>query len=226
MPQGTERLVAIGLGTGDPSRSGLAGWHAGAQLPYLGWSSALGRGCLVTSRGEQIPGHAQRGEAGWVSGAELARGVSTVTTRFADAVRTVVVVLDDPTALGGDAAGRRLVLGLDGAERVTDDRGQDLPPALLTAENRSVLAWAVAPGTGPVTVTVATQTGWSLVGVLACADLDPQGALALVSARGLDAALAPFVPGTEGSTRLAWQHDDPPRRRTARRRRPATERAR
>lgn len=226
VPRGTERLVAVGLGTGDAVRTGLAGWHAGAQLPYLGWSSALGRGCLVTSRGEQIPAHEQRGEAGWVSGAELARGVSTVTTRFSAAVRTVVVVLDDPTALGGDAVGRRLVLGLDGAERVTDARGQDLPPALLTAENRSVLAWAVAPGDGPVSVTVATGTGWSLVGVLATADLDPQGALALVGARGLDAALAPFVPGTEGTTRLAWQHDDPPRRGTARRRRTTTGRAR
>jgi hypothetical protein len=216
VPQGTERLVAVGLGTGAQPGSGLAGWHAGAQLPYLGWSSALGRGCLVTSRGEQIPAHEQRGEAGWVSGAELARGVSTVTTRFAAAVRTVVVVLDDPTALGGEAAGRRLVLGLDGAERVTDARGQDLPPALLTAENRSVLAWAVAPGGGPVTVTVATETGWSLVGVLGATDLDPQGAIALVSARGLDAALAPFVAGAQGATRLTWQHDGPPRRRPTR----------
>lgn len=217
VPQGTERLVAIGLGTGEPARTGLDGWHAGAQLPYLGWSSALGRGALVTSRGEQVPAHAERGEAGWVSGAELARGVATVTTRFTAPVRTVVVVLDDPTALGGDSVGRRLVLGLDGAERVTDARGEDLPPVLLSAENRSVLAWAVAPGQGPVTVTVATQEGWSLVGVLGTADLDPQGAVALVSARGLDAALAPFTPGTEGASRLSWQVPTPARRRPVRR---------
>ena len=57
----------------------------------------------------------------------------------------MVLVLDDPTALGGETAGRRLVLGLDGAERVTDARGEDLPPVLLAPENRSVLAYAVAP---------------------------------------------------------------------------------
>jgi hypothetical protein len=205
VPQGTERLVAIGQGTGDATRSGLDGWHAGAQLPYLGWSSALGRGCLVRSHGESITPHAERVDAGWVTGAELARGLSTVTTRFTTAPRTVVIVLDDPTALGGEATGRGLVLGLDGAERVTDARGVDVPPVLLASENRSVLAYAVAPTGGPVTITVASEQGWSLVGVLASPGLGPDAAVATVSARGLDAALNPFVPATSGTSRLVWQ---------------------
>ncbi len=185
VPQGSERLVAIGQGTGEGTRSGLDGWHAGAQLPYLGWSSALGRGCLVRSRGEAINPHAERVDAGWVTGAELARGVSTVTTRFTNASRTVVIVLDDPTALGGASAGRRLVLALDGAERVKDARGEDLPPVLLASENRSVLAYAVAPTAGPVTVTVACEQGWSLVGVLASPELSPDGAVVPRSVPGV-----------------------------------------
>lgn len=211
VPQGTERLVAIGLGTDEVAGTGLDGWHAGAQLPYLGWSTALGRGCIVRSRGEAIRAHAERADAGWVSGAELARGVSTVTTRFSGAPRTVVLVVDDPTALGGDAAGRRLVLGLDGAARVTDARGEELPPVLLASENRSVLAYAIAPDeSGSVVVTVASEQGWSLVGVLASAALGPDAAVALVAARGLDAALNPLAPGTTGTSRLAWQSPDQP----------------
>lgn len=211
VPQGTERLVAIGLGVDEVVSTGLDGWHSGALLPYLGWSSALGRGCLVHSRGEAIRAHTERADAGWVSGAELARGVSTVTTRFTDSPRTVVIVVDDPTALGGDAAGRRLVLGLDGAERVTDARGEQLPPVLLASENRSVLGYAIAPtGAGPVVVTVASEQGWSLVGVLASTDLGPDGAVSLIAARGLDAALDPLAPGTTGTSRLAWQAPQEP----------------
>ena len=37
---------------------------------------------------------------------------------------------------------------------------------LLAMENRSVLAYDVVPdGTGPVVVTIASELGWSLVGV-------------------------------------------------------------
>lgn len=38
-------------------------------------------------------------------------------------------------------------------------------------------------------VTITSQDGWSLVGVMANAEVDATGAVALVSSRGLDAAL-------------------------------------
>ena len=216
VPPGTERLVAIGLGgPGGSHRLGLDGWHAGAQLPYLGWSAALGRDCLVRSHGGPIRAHDQRAEAGWVTGAELAAGESTVITRFVTAPRTIVVVLDDPNAFGGESAGRRLVLGLEGADRVTDARGHDLPPVLLAAENRSVLAYAVLPTGGPVTVTVSTQEGWALVGVLGSKDLGPDAAVSLIGARGLDAALTPFVTGSTGASRLVWRAPKGDRHRAA-----------
>ena len=216
VPPGTERLVAIGLGgPGGANRLGLDGWHAGAQLPYLGWSAALGRDCLVRSHGGPIRAHDQRAEAGWVTGAELAAGESTVISRFVTAPRTIVVVLDDPTAFGGESSGRRLVLGLEGADRVTDGHGHDLPPVLLAAENRSVLAYAVSPTGGPVTVTVSTQEGWSLVGVLGSKDLGPDAAVSLIGARGLDAALTPFVTGSTGASRLVWRAPKGDRHRAA-----------
>lgn len=226
----TERIVVVGLGRADDARpvsgSGLVGWHAGMQLPYVGWSTAVGPGCTVRTRGEGISRHPERSGAGWVSGAELARGVSTVATRFADPVTTVVIVLDDPSAFGADAAGRELLLGLAGAVRVVDGSGGPKPPVVLVAENRSVLAYdVVAPaepqGPGPenaVTVTVASEDGWSVAGVLGAAGLDAEAAIALITARGLDAAIAPLAAGSTGTTTLRWLG---PRRPPARPRRSA-----
>ena len=211
VPAGSERLVVVGLGEaragGSPEPEGLQldGWHSSLQLPYLGWSSALGRGCTVRSVGRPLRDHRERLDAGWVSGAELAIGRSTVVTRFTAQVRTVVIVLDDPTSLGEEVPGRRIVMGLTGAARLQDASGRERPPALLSAESRSVLAYdIVVDGTGPVTVTIASETGWSLVGVLGSAELSGESALSLVSSLGLDAAAGALHAGPTGRTRVEW----------------------
>jgi hypothetical protein len=210
--RGTERLAVIALGEGAEREFGLAGWHGAMQMPYVGWSTALGARCTVRSRAEGIARHRERVNAGWLEGAELARGLSTVSTRFSQPVSTVLVVLDDPEALGGDVGGRRLVLGLDKATRATDASGEERPPVVLTAENRSVLAYDVVPSQegGPVTVTVATEQGWSLAGVLGAAGTTADSAVAAVAARGLDASLRPLVPGSGGGLRLVWLRGEQP----------------
>jgi hypothetical protein len=210
--RGTERLAVVGLGTPDESRplstGGLWGWHAGVQLPYIGWSTALGAGCTVRSRGEGIRRHRQRSVAGWVSGAELARGDSTVTTRFAMPVTVVVVVLDDPNAFGDVHEARDLVLALEGATRATDAAGLPLPPVVLTSELRNVVAYDVVPERGDdrpaVRVTVASEEGWSLAGVLGADRLTAESAIAAITARGLDAATNPVAAAGQGVARLAW----------------------
>ncbi|MFN7929971.1 MAG: hypothetical protein U0Y68_19035, partial [Blastocatellia bacterium] len=183
-------------------------WHAGMQMPYAGWATGIAPGCVVHSVGEPLRQHRERLDAGWVSGAELARGVSTVTTTFAEGVKTVVIVLDDPAAFGDPTGGRQLLLGLDGAARVREANGEERPPVLLAMENRSVLAYDIQPEGGrPVVVTIATETGWSLVGVMGAADVDATGAIALISARGLDAATRPLAPAGNAATgvsRLVW----------------------
>ncbi|MFT3666668.1 DUF6603 domain-containing protein [Piscinibacter sp.] len=212
VPQGTERIVAIGQGTAqhDGARIGLAGWHAGMQLPYAGWSTAVGPGCVVRAAGERLVLHRERLDAGWVGGAELARGTSTVTTTFAVAARTVLIVLDDPAAAGQPVSARQLLLGLDGAARALDAAGNERAPVLLAMDNRSVLAYAVVPDGGdqPVVVSIASEQGWSLVGVMASAEVDATGAVALIASRGLDAAMQPFavMNPAEGAvtSRLAW----------------------
>ena len=208
--RGTERIVAIGQGDTRSAAfdAGLTGWHAGMQMAYVGWSTAIAPGCVVRSSGEPIRLHRERVEAGWVTGAELARGVSTVTTTFAEAPTTVVIVLDDPAAFGDEVGGRQLLLGLDGANRARDAAGAERPPVLLVMENRSVLAYDVVPERNkPVVVTIASELGWSLVGVMGSSSLDAAGAIAFISARGLDAAQRPFATAsaTPGQSRLEWR---------------------
>jgi hypothetical protein len=218
LPRGTERIVAIGLGgevaAARGERAGLAGWHAGLQMPYAGWSTAIGPGCVVQTTGDQLAQHRERLDAGWIGGAEMAHGVTTVTTTFTEGPRTVLIVLDDPAVAGEDIAGRQLLLGLDGGARATDAAGKERAPVLLAMDNRSVLAYDVVPELNAdgkfntVVVTIGSQDGWSLVGVMGSASLNAEGAIALVASRGLDAALLPLAPrGTEAApaSRFVWQ---------------------
>ncbi|WP_405218427.1 DUF6603 domain-containing protein [Agrococcus sp. Ld7] len=205
--RGAERIVATGLGAAtDAPSPGLLGWHAGSQLPYVGWSAALAPGCLVRTSGETLRRHRERVEAGWVVIAELVKGISTVTTRFSDPVRSVIIILDDPTAFGAPATGGRgLAMGLDGADRATGPDGQEAPPILMTSENRSVLAYDIVPDADhpAVVVTIATELAWSLVGVMG-GQGSAADAVAGLAERGLDAALRPLAPGSSGRTRLSW----------------------
>jgi hypothetical protein len=207
--RGVERIVAIGQSRAAAGNdTGLSGWHAGMQMPYAGWSTAIAPGCVVRSTSDTLRQHRERLDAGWVTGAELSQGVSTVTTTFAEGVKTVVIVLDDPASFGDPVSGRQLLLGLDGAERALAATGKERPPVLLAMENRSVLAYDIQPERGrPVVVTIASESGWSLVGVMASPELDATGAIALISARGLDAALRPLAPtvsGVTGTSQLEW----------------------
>jgi hypothetical protein len=207
--RGAERIVAVGsaLQDGAAPGAGLAGWSAGMQLPYVGWSTAVGPGCVVRSTLSGLTLHRERVEAGWITGAELAAGITTVTTTFSDFPATVVVALDDPAAFGDPTAGRQLLLGLDGAVRAKDAAGRERAPVLLTMENRSVLAYDIVPdGDKAVVVTIASDAGWSLVGVMGSTQLDATGAIALISARGLDASIRPLsTSAAEGASRLEWR---------------------
>lgn len=229
--RGAERIVAIGQGNAvsqdrrpSAGETGLAGWYAGKRLVFAGWSTAVAPGCVVRATGASIAPHRERREAGWVTGAELTRGVSTVTTTFATPPSTVIIVLDDPAAFGGVVDGRTLLLGLDGAVRSRTATGADKPPVLLMTDSRSVLAYDIVPdGARPVIVSIASESGWSLVGVMGAARLDAAGAIALVSARGLDAAIRPFAPcaGSGSPSVLRWSGPT----RTIEERRVATHRA-
>jgi hypothetical protein len=207
LPRGAERIAVTPAAEQAETRPGLLGWHAGCALPYIGWSTALASGATVRAEGASIQSGRLRRTAGWVEGAELVAGTSIVVTEFRDRVTVVVVALDDPT---GTSAGRGLSLGLTGAARATDRGGAPRAARGVVRGNRTFLLYEIVPErSAPVAVTVASQDGWHLAGVMA--GTAPIGVLAdLLTTRGLDAIVRPVSAGATGTRTLKWTSGSAP----------------
>ena len=130
-----------------------------------------------------------------------------MSTRFREAVTAVAIVLDDP--IDSEAA-RGLSLTLDGANRASNPDGSPAPPAIVAIGNRSVLVYDIVPDPAVprnladvVTVSVLSQDGWHLAGVLGSSE---GSALIIerVVANGLDAVLQPLVQSAGGTVQLVW----------------------
>jgi hypothetical protein len=201
VPRGTERLAVAVAGDAFADAPGLAGWHAAMALAYVGWSSALAAGAVVRAEGGTVTSTRHRRTAGWVRGAELVAGTSIVLTRFVESPTVVVVALDDP--VGTDAA-RGLALGLTGADRPLGADGTPRPPLVVVRANRTFLVYDVVPrDREPVVVTVTSQDGWHLAGVMG--GTASAGAVAeLLATRGIDTVVRPALPGVGGSRTLSW----------------------
>jgi hypothetical protein len=204
-PKGTERLAVAVAGDAFQETAGLSGWHAGTALAYVGWSSALAAGSVVRAEGAGVRSFRHRRTAGWIRGSELVDGTTIVTTRFVVPVATVIVAIDDPA---NTDAGRNLSLGLQGATRTTSKDGTARPPRAVVRGNRTFLIYAVGQdGKSPVSISVASESGWHLAGVMA-ASLDVAAVADLVATRGLDAIVRAVLPGTTGSRTLSWLEPD------------------
>lgn len=206
IPRGTERVAALALGETEGNPSGLFGWHSGQELAYVGWSSALAAGAVMRAEGATVSPTRQRFRAGWVEGADLVTGATIVSTRFAQAARTAAVILDDP--INSEAA-RGLSLTLEGADRAVGHDGQPIPPTVVVVGNRSVLIYPIIPektaefDAGAVTVSVASQDGWHLAGVMA-GNESAEALANRVTRNGLDALAQPLVSGRGGSVQFQW----------------------
>jgi hypothetical protein len=102
-------------------------------------------------------------------------------------------------------AGRSLLLGLDGARQVVGDDGEPVPPTTVVAGNRAILAYRIESDdvTVPVSVTVASGTGWHVVGVLGAVGA-PADVTAALASRGLDSMVGAAVPPGRGEVTLRW----------------------
>jgi hypothetical protein len=204
---GAERIVVVGLGDRetDAASGRLAGWHAGQQLAAVGWNVALGSRCVVATEGATLAAQRQRRGAGWARGAELVRGTTTVTTRFTDQPFAVAIVLDQPV---GTETGVGLAMTLGGAQRLTANDGAPFSPTVVVAGMRSVVIYPIVPDPeGPVTVTVASEDGWHVVGMMAGTDVD--AVADVIAARGVDGSVRPLTAGT-GTVALTWEGDHGP----------------
>ena len=156
-----------------------------------------GRVRVVRQRGLQR-------ESGWLRAADLVEGTALVSTRFAAPVTLVIVALDDPA--GTTAPGAASRSALEGAERANRrrrraggaDRRRPRPA-------RHAAYPIVAPAQDGVTVSVASEDGWHLVGVMAAlpgADIDGGEQLAQTSLDLLSAARSRLGTRT-GDARMA-----------------------
>ena len=206
VPIGTERLAILALGDETGVSDGLFGWHSGQELAYIGWSSAIAPGAVVRAEGATIRSTRQRFRAGWIPAADLVTGTTIVATRFIQPVRTVVIFIDDP--IGSDAA-RGLSLALDGADRAIGKDGQSIPPTIVVAGNRSALIYAINPqkvsagNAAAVIVSVASQDGWHLAGVMA--GNESVDSLAQRATRnGMDSLVQPLISSHQGTVQMQW----------------------
>jgi hypothetical protein len=192
IPQGTER-VAVWAAPADPSGalSGLAGWHDGQSLAYVGWSTCLCSGGSVQAENAVLKRGPESFKAGWIGARAFVEGSRLVTTRFAMGATAVVLLIDE--AASGDPTAD-FSMSLDGASVARDKAGTEIAPVLLSQGARRILVYAIEPGkSGTVTVRVLRDGTVTLAGVMASA-----AEAALVAARLtseapdalLDAALA------------------------------------
>jgi hypothetical protein len=206
IPRGTERVVVVAIGAPAVAVRGLAGWHGGQELAFIGWSSALAPGSVVQAEGAQVRATRQRFRAGWVHASELIAASAIVNTRFTAAASTVAIVLDEPV---GTTAPRDLSLTLEGADRAMGPDGAPRLPTVVSVGQRSVLIYAIVPdiatrrGAVGITVSVARQDGVRLAGVLGGTET-PDAMADRIARNGLDAVVQPLVPTTGGTVRLAW----------------------
>ena len=206
LPAGTERIAVAVAGQTSSDAAGLSGWISSTALAYIGWATAIAAGAVVRVETASVTRTRHRRTSGWVRGAELVDGTSLVITRFIDPITAVVIALDDPRADGA----RNLSLGLIGASRVLQPDGSPAAPRAVVRANRTFLIYDVVPaGNQPVSVTVASDDGWHLAGVLG-GTLSANVIAGLVTARGIDAVVRPALPGTGGSRTLQWISVQPP----------------
>jgi hypothetical protein len=167
IPQGTER-IAVWAAPADAALaiSGLLGWYASQSLVYVGWSTCLCRGGSVYAESARLRRGPESFKAGWIGAKEFVEGSRLVTTRFTQAVTTVVVVVDE-RAPGDAAAG--FSLSMDGARVARDTKGAELAPVVLASGTRRVLVYSVVPDARerPVSVKILRDGSVTVVGVLA-----------------------------------------------------------
>jgi hypothetical protein len=227
LPRATERVAVVALGDAAAAGGPAPGWCASQSLPTVGWGAALAGGAIVTSQGNRVGDNRERADGGWVTGYELARAAQ-VATVFTDPVTAVAIVIDD--YVGSDAAGQVSMRLLD-AVRVLDAAGEPLPPEVLVDGVRTILLYAIAPDPAkrdPAPGVLVDRCGKGHLGGVIGSATGVDDLAALLSTRGVEAAVAQPLVGGPGQRQVGVElgdgpiEDCVPRRVTRRRRRRTT----
>ena len=169
IPQGTER-IAVWAAPADPALaiSGLSGWQDSQSLAYMGWSTCLCRGGSVYSESARLRRGPESFKAGWIGAREFVENSRLVTTRFTQAISTVVVIVNENAP--GDAAAD-FSLSLEGASVARDVADEDLAPVVLSSGARRILVYSVETDAQAqaVSVKIIRDGSITIVGVMASA---------------------------------------------------------
>ena len=165
IPQGTER-IAVWAEPADLATaiSGLAGWHAGQSLAYVGWSTCLCGGGSVYSEAGKLRRGPESFTTGWIAAKEFVADSRLVTTRFTKPAQALVVMLDEFSGAIADFS-----LSLRGAAIALDGLGEEIAPVLLAQGTRRILVYALAPGQADFTVEILREGAVTVTGVMASA---------------------------------------------------------
>jgi hypothetical protein len=163
IPQGTER-IAVWASPSDPAAtiSGLAGWHAGQSLSYIGWSTCLCAGGSVYSEAAKMTRGPESFTTGWIAAKEFLADSRLVTTRFTNPAQTLVIMLDE---IAGEAAD--FSLSLRGTKIASDATGDEKSPILLSQGARRLLVYALMPGDTGFTVEILREGAVAVAGIMA-----------------------------------------------------------
>jgi hypothetical protein len=209
IPQGTER-IAVWAGPADPAvaLSGLAGWHDGLSLAYVGWSTCLCSGGSVYSENAKLRRGPESFKAGWIGAKEFTLDSRLVTTRFTLAASTVIVILDENAS--GDATAD-FSLALEGASVGHDAAGDEIAPVLLSSGARRILVYSIVPdktGSG-VSVKILRDGSVTLAGVMATT-ADPAVVAARLTEHSPDALLDAALSNPGASVSVQFVKAAPP----------------
>ncbi|MCX5262259.1 hypothetical protein OOK27_50450 [Streptomyces canus] len=224
VPPGTATLAVLGVGVGQPSAAGLAGWAAAGPAVQVAPGAALVPGAILrgpaTSGREAVGDRSARGAA-IVRAGDLVRGTGVVETVLPADSRTLLIALD---RISGDTVDG-LVLGLAGLRRRTGPDGV-LAPVPVVQGRRTVLLYpveadpdalvrvqdaaAAAGRTRPAetaTVSIASDARWEVAAVVGGTDSADLIARDVIDS-GVEGLVAPLVGGSIGSATVRWIHEE------------------
>jgi len=134
----------------------------------MGWSTCLCRGGSVYSESARLRRGPESFKAGWIGAREFVENSRLVTTRFTQAISTVLVIVNENAP--GDAAAD-FSLSLEGASVARDVAGEDLAPVVLSSGARRILVYSVETDAQAqaASVKIIRDGSITIVGVMASA---------------------------------------------------------
>ena len=183
-------IIGVHAGGDTAVKDGLAGWHERSRMARLNARVAVGPGCAL-----KMEGVVTEAPPAWLTAAELIVQATSITTRFVDAARTVVVVLAGSETPTPDD----VTIELDGATRVADRKGNVREPRVVMIGDRTALIYDVKPAkTGNVSVFVQPGGQWRLAGVLG-GDVDSETLARNIAMKGIASVAGRLMLAADGA---------------------------